>query len=426
MRPIRVIVLDPGHFHAALSLRESHPCLEDDVDVYAPEGPGLEAFCAMVETFNRREVNPTRWRVHRHVSTQPLESLLEERRGGLVILAGRNHAKAESIERLNAAGYLIFADKPWVVDGRALPFLERALGREGPPTTDIMTSRFEPTSLLLQACMAEPAVFGQPRAEDGLPAVTLESVHHLLKIVNGSVLRRPPWYFDIGIQGDGMVDVTTHLVDLAHWLLFPGQALSWPGDFALEGARRWDTPVSGESFARITGLGQFPEELRPRIRDGVLPYACNGEIRYRARGIGVHVKVAWNLEQSPGVGDTHRTLVRGTVADLVVRQLPERGYRTEYVVVPRDDYADFGAGLAAALRRRLPGWSGLGVQRQGEEYLVHIPPVALTTHEQHFCAARDTFLDEIERGAERPEHRGNTLTKYRLLVAARELALLHE
>ncbi len=423
MRRFRVIVLDPGHFHAALSLRESHPGLSPDVHVYAPEGPGLDAFCAMIESFNRRPVAPTRWQLHLHPTADPLAALLRERPGDLVILAGKNHSKLAAIEQLNAAGLMIFADKPWVTGEHLIPTLERALGPDRPPTTDIMTSRFEPTSLLLRAFLAEPEIFGRPVTAGPEPMLSLGSVHHLLKVVNGSVLRRPPWYFDVGTQGEGIIDVTTHLVDLAQWMLFPGQKVDFAQDIRLDSARRWATPVTLESFRRITATDQFPEAVRDQVRDGVLDLFCNGEIRYRVKGLSVQVNVVWNLEQPPGAGDTHLSVARGTKADLIVRQLPERGYRKEFVITPHVHSGDLHGAILAALHRHVPAWAGVSVEQQGHEYLVQIPPERQTTHEQHFCEARDTFLAEVAGSIEPAEHRTNLVTKYQLLAAARKLAL---
>ena len=422
MRRLRVIVLDPGHFHAALSLRESHPGLEDLVHVYAPEGPGLAAFCAMIDSFNRRAVNPTRWQLHCHHEADPLAALLRDRLGDLVILAGKNHSKLAAIEQLNAAGLMILADKPWVTGEHSIPVLERAMGPDRPPTTDIMTSRFEPTSILLKAFLSEAGIFGQPVADAKDPALSLGSIHHLLKVVNGSVLRRPEWYFDVVTQGEGIIDVTTHLVDLAQWMLFPGQKIDFAKDVRLDSARRWATPVALESFRRITGAERFPEAVMAQVSDDVLQLFCNGEIRYRVKGIAVKVSVDWHLEQPPGAGDTHLTVARGTKADLIVRQPPERGYRKEFVISPKTAMPGLSGAITAALQRHVPDWTGLTVEPLGHEYLVQIPPARQTTHEQHFCEARDAFLAQVAGGIEPCEHRTNLVTKYTLLAAARKLA----
>ncbi len=39
-----LIIINPGHFHAGLVLKESHPRLSDTVYVYADPGPDLDRF----------------------------------------------------------------------------------------------------------------------------------------------------------------------------------------------------------------------------------------------------------------------------------------------------------------------------------------------------------------------------------------------
>jgi hypothetical protein len=46
-------------------------------------------------------------------------------------------------------------------------------------------------------------------------------VHHFFKVVSEKDIIRPAWYFDVSLQGEGIVDVTTHLVDLVQWKCFP-------------------------------------------------------------------------------------------------------------------------------------------------------------------------------------------------------------
>ena len=42
--------LDPGHFHAALTLGERHPQVRDDLVVHAPKGPELDDFLGLVDS----------------------------------------------------------------------------------------------------------------------------------------------------------------------------------------------------------------------------------------------------------------------------------------------------------------------------------------------------------------------------------------
>ena len=80
---------DPGHFHAALTLRSENPRVAADAHLYARSGPVRENCLRLVDTFNSRDVDPTRWRVQGHEVNDPLSRLIEERRGDIVVLSAR-------------------------------------------------------------------------------------------------------------------------------------------------------------------------------------------------------------------------------------------------------------------------------------------------------------------------------------------------
>ena len=82
------------------------------------------------------------------------------------------------------------------------------------------------------------------------PAIVKESVHHLFKLVDNKPLTRPVWYLDVNQQGEGIVDVTTHLVDLVQWEAFPDQIIDYKKDIELIDANRWTTSISRKSLNR--------------------------------------------------------------------------------------------------------------------------------------------------------------------------------
>ena len=82
------------------------------------------------------------------------------------------------------------------------------------------------------------------------PAIVKESVHHLFKLVDNKPLTRPVWYLDVNQQGEGIVDVTTHLVDLVQWEAFPDQIIDYKKDIELIDANRWTTSISRKSSNR--------------------------------------------------------------------------------------------------------------------------------------------------------------------------------
>lgn len=57
---MRLIILDPGHFHASLLKQEMYPELAPPVSVYAPLGPEVLDYLNRISLFNSRPKNPTR------------------------------------------------------------------------------------------------------------------------------------------------------------------------------------------------------------------------------------------------------------------------------------------------------------------------------------------------------------------------------
>src|SRR2546428_6753373 len=114
MHPL--LFLDPGHFHAALTLRMPQARAADEVFVYAREGAELRDFLALVERFNRRSPHPTRWRPVVTTSDDPLERLVGERRGDLVVLPGQDRGQARTLRPPHQSGFHVLADKPGLVE----------------------------------------------------------------------------------------------------------------------------------------------------------------------------------------------------------------------------------------------------------------------------------------------------------------------
>jgi predicted dehydrogenase len=419
-----LLILNPGHFHAALVLRERHPGLSDDIYVYSEPGPDLDRFVEIVESFNNRTLNPTRWQINVYRGADSLAKLVGEKKGDIAVLAGHNNTKMKNIDALNRAGLAILADKPWVTTREALPFLRSTMAPHRPLAADIMTERYEIATLLQKEFLAEKNVFGRVRIEpDGSPAVFKECVHHLYKIVNEKPLVRPVWYFDIDVQGEGIVDTTIHLVDMTQWMLFPGISIDYDRDIELIEARRWATGVPLDKFVKITGTDQFPRTIREYVKDDILDYFCNGELIYRIKGVPVHLRELWYLDEPPGGKDTHRSLIKGTRSDLMIRQLPETGFKTELLIIPRKDREQVEDAIQKCLAKWSDRYPGLSATPEKNALLIQIPDNLRTTHEQHFYRVRDAFIENLDNGTEPPEHRPCTIAKYTLLAEARAKAL---
>jgi predicted dehydrogenase len=416
-----LLVLDPGHFHAALTLRQRHPRLSDDVHIYATDGPDLESFLRIVRTFNQRADNPTRWNLHVYRGDDHFERLCTERPGEVVVIAGRNDSKMASIHRLHADGFFVLGDKPWLIDPGQIGMLKEAAASP-PLAMDIMTERHEIATRLQVALAAQPQVFGRLRDNGGQPAISMASVHHLYKIVNGVPLVRPPWVFDVAVQGEGITDVTTHLVDIAQWFCGGGDALDYDRDVELLSAGQWPTKVPLSMFTRITGLENFPGTLRHRVADGVLSYLCNAAISFRLRDIAVAIESRWALSVPEGGGDTHYAVVSGTAANLIVEQSGRTHYVTELTVRPVDGGAGYAAAIGNAIDSLQGAFPGVGIEPLAGDFRITIPHALRTTHEQHFTKVLDRFLGRIDGGELSDNYGRDLVTKYTLLARAAELA----
>ena len=136
---VRLMTLDPGHFHAALIQKEMYPGVASRVDVYAPLGWDLFEHLNRVAGFNRRAERPTRWDVEVHTSPDYFERMLKERPGNVVVLSGRNAVKMDRILASVKAGLNVLADKPWILKSADLPRSRRRwpkpTRRSSSPTT---------------------------------------------------------------------------------------------------------------------------------------------------------------------------------------------------------------------------------------------------------------------------------------------------
>ena len=59
---VKLMTLDPGHFHAALVQKNTYPSVDSVVYVYAPEGEDLQQHLNRIEQYNTRDDSPTNWK----------------------------------------------------------------------------------------------------------------------------------------------------------------------------------------------------------------------------------------------------------------------------------------------------------------------------------------------------------------------------
>jgi predicted dehydrogenase len=429
MTDVRLMTLDPGHFHAALVQKEMYAGVAKRVDVFAPFGPDLIEHLNRVAAFNRRVDQPTAWEMDVHASPDFFERMLRERPGNVVVLSGRNRVKIDQIVGAVNAGLHVLADKPWILKSDDLPKLEAALAeadRKNIVAYDIMTERFEATNGLQRDLVNDKGTFGEivPGTE-AEPAVYMESVHFIKKIVAGAPNIRPTWFFSTSEQGEGLNDVGTHLVDLAQWTLFPDRALDYKADVRVVAAQRWPTTIPESEFRIVTNAPRFPDTLSTAIKDGKLEYYCNTLVSYSLRGIHTKLNVIWDWEPPAGSGDTHFAVYRGTRSRVEVRQTRADKFKPELYVVPNEP--GLKASVLAATQAKIEvlkgRYPGVGVEDRGAEIRITIPDALRVGHEAHFAQVTTSFLGYLrDRKALPAWERPNMLAKYFLSTKGTELS----
>lgn len=432
---IVLMTLDPGHFHAALVQKEMYQDVSPHVYVYAPEGLDLTEHLKRIENYNTRQDNPTHWDENIYSGPDYFEKMLEQKPGNVVVIAGNNAKKTEYISKSINVGLNVLADKPMVItpdDFQVLVDAFQTASKKDVLLYDIMTERYEITSVLQKELSRIPDVFGtlQKGTPDD-PAVTKESVHHFFKYVSGNPLIRPAWYFDITQQGEGIVDVSTHLVDLVQWECFPGEIVDYHNEIKMLKARHWTTDLTLDQFRKVTGLENYPDFLMKYVDNGILKVYSNGEMTYSIKGIHAKVSVIWKFQAPEGAGDTHYSIMKGTGCNLIIRQGREENYRPELYVEKNGQIDNFNDYLAKAINESLQTkYPGISLEKLDsdpqrpavERWAVRIPDKYRVGHEAHFGQVTKKYLEFLKKGDMPSWEVPNMIAKYYTTMEALKMA----
>jgi predicted dehydrogenase len=413
---VRIMTLDPGHFHAALILKSMYDQVSPTVYTYAPWGQDVIDHLERIEGYNSRTGNPTSWDMKVYMGDDFLEKMLEEKPGNVMNVSGNNAKKTEYILKTVEAGINVLADKPMVINPEEFPKLEKAFRvaeEKGVLLYDMMTERYEITTRLQRELSQIESVFGELKAGSAEePSITKESVHHFFKYVSGIPLTRPAWFFDTGQQGEGMVDVNTHLVDLIQWEAFPEVILS-KEDVEILSARHWTTDMTPEMFKKVTHLEEYPDYLQKDVEDGILKVYCNGEINYKLRGIHARTSVTWNFQAPEGAGDTHYSIMRGTGCNLVIEQGEKEGYKPRLYIEQSNGEEEFSGNLEMAVRELALKYPGITLEKLEEnKWTLNIPDEYKVGHEAHFAQVTEKYLHFLVEGKMPEWEVPNMIVKY--------------
>lgn len=426
---IRLVVLDPGHFHASLLQKFPQHQVNDTVFVYAPKGNELDQYLTSISNYNHRNDNPTNWQIQLYSGDDYLEKMLEDKNGNVVVLAGNNKKKTEYIYKSLNAGFNVLSDKPMAISKDNFDLLNDAFDcarTRNVYLLDVMTERNELINTLTRELVNNKELFGELQSgtpDD--PAVVMESVHHYYKEVSGSTLVRPAWFYDVEQQGEGMVDVSVHLVDLINWQCFPDEEIDYTSDVKITSASHWPTKLTLADFSRSTELDAFPDFLNKYTKDAVLEVFGNGKIDYQVKGINISATVLWNYEAPKGGGDTYNGLLKGTNASIEIVQNETVNYIKELFIQKNEsiDEQQFDANISHTIadwQKRYP-WITANKIAAGR-YQVIAPVEYRKGHEDFFGMVAEKYFGYLVN-RDMPEWEiTNTLTKYYITTTALDSA----
>lgn len=414
---VKLVTLDPGHFHAALLQKRMYDQVSPNVPVYAPDSPDVIDHLYRIEGFNTRAEDPTVWQETMYAGPDFLEKMIADRAGDVVVISGNNSKKIDYVDRCINAGFNVLADTPMVISPEQFPLLVKAFKDaqwRGLLLYDIMPERHEITTLLQKEFSQIEPVFGHlQKGTLENPAVIQESVHHFFQYVAGNPIKRPAWFFDPAQQGEGLVNVSAHLVDLVQWACFPEQIILYKTDIKMLDAKRWATLMTPEQFNEVTHLESYPDTLADYVKDDQLAVYSNGEMNYTIKGIHAKVSVTWNYQAPEGTGDTHYSIMRGTRCNLVIRQGAEENYEPVLYVeaVP-------GAHIDNVIHRAVyktlqENYPGITMEKLAAgKWKINVPQQYNVGHEAHFSQVMEKYLSYLKEGKLPQWEVPNMIAKY--------------
>ncbi len=418
-------VIDPQHFHAALVQKHIHPGIDSVVHLFADSSTTVEGYKQLIAQYNTREEDPTRWEIIDYYGPDFLEKAFDLGVGNVVVLAGDNQRKIDYMQKSVQHGRDVFADKPLVIDAagyRKLKALMDGNDGEGPVLVyDMMTERYDVKNQIVKSLLNnEDFSGGLLKTEDDKAAILFQSVHHFIKDVSGKPLLRPTLFFDTEKQGEGLVDVTTHYIDLVQWILSSETVIDLDQDMKLIGSQRWKTSLSEEQFQRATGLSGFPSVLRKYvIGNDHIDVFCNGKIDYLFKGTPVSIDVRWLPESLDGRGDQFYARFLANQFEIEIK--PDNEGKTAVFITPNDESNSFASRLGDALSA-IEGLEGLTAKKVANAYKIVVPENLYLSHEDHFAKVLNEFLQYRKEGVLPAWEKSFILAKYYLTTQALEEA----
>jgi hypothetical protein len=132
------------------------------------------------------------------------------------------------------------------------------------------------------------------------------------------------------------------------------------------------------------------------------------------------VSVIWDFEALEGTKDTHFSIMRGSRANLVIRQGPEEQFTPTLYVEPigGNISIEYETGLEEVIRQMAGKYPGLSMKSTPAGWEIVIPEKYRVGHEAHFSQVTEKFLQYMKDGQLPEWEKVNMLTRYFIIMEA--------
>jgi hypothetical protein len=158
------------------------------------------------------------------------------------------------------------------------------------------------------------------------------------------------------------------------------------------------------------------------VKDSILSVYANGEINYTLKGIHAQVKVLWNFQAPQGAGDTHYSVMRGSKANLIIRQGQEQNYKPMLYIEAVGTDAGYAQAMEADFKTVEAMYPGIELKKDTNGWQVVIPAKYDNGHEAHFAQVARKYMDYLKAGKLPDWEVPNMITKYYTTTQALQMA----
>ena len=180
--------------------------------------------------------------------------------------------------------------------------------------------------------------------------------------------------------------------------------------------------MTTSNFKLITKLDSIPGYLKKNLSDTMLAIYSNGEIDYKLRDIHAKVVVQWNYTNEAG-GDTHYSIMRGTKANLVIRQGKDENFKPVLYIDPIKNDTAFQKIVEEGFKKISAKFPGVELYKTAKGWSVKLPEKLAEGHESHFARVTSNFLDYLKNKNMPAWEVPNMLAKYYTTTKALEVSL---